>query len=488
VLVRLQVEILAAHGAEAGAVGPAEDLLRQLEGNRISCPGAEIETVVDDVVRPPLVPGAGIGIVKLTGNDREVDFCMAQAAHARPREMRREAYAKRHAPRNLRDLDLGRNRMRNRLVALPAEDVRVELDLEGLTPDLAGAKAKPGEIKRSHGRRVTPPVCPEASHALASGLVAFDSIMDADRWLGLDLRHLVALKTIADEGSFGRAADRLGYTQSAVSQQIAALERAVGMRLIERPGGPRPISLTEAGTILLRHAEAIDARLRAAKADMEALRAGEAGRLRIGTFQSVGAKVLPTLLRRFGEAYPGVEISLQESASEDELLELVERGELDVTFNTLPLVPGPFESVELLRDPYVLVVPAGSPLAAVKRPPSLREITLQPLIGFSRCRAIDAVESHLGSSGRTPNIVFRSDNNGTVQGLVAAGVGVSVAPLLTVDADDESVVVIDLGGRIPPRVIGLAWHRDRHQSPAATALVETAIAVCGDLGVESAAA
>jgi DNA-binding transcriptional LysR family regulator len=75
-----------------------------------------------------------------------------------------------------------------------------------------------------------------------------------------------------------------------------------------------------------------------------------------------------------------------------------------------------------------------------------------------------------------------------VQGLVAAGVGVSVAPLLTVDVDDDSVVVIDLAGRIPPRVIGLAWHRDRHQSPAATALVETAVAVCGDLAVESAAA
>jgi DNA-binding transcriptional LysR family regulator len=327
-----------------------------------------------------------------------------------------------------------------------------------------------------------------ARDSLAPCLVAYDSIMEPDRWPALDLRHLVALKTIADEGSFGRAADRLGYTQSAVSQQIATLERVVGLRLIERPGGPRPISLTEAGQILLRHAEAIDARLRAAKADMEALSAGEAGRLRIGTFQSVGARVLPTLLRRFAEAHPQVEISLQESSNEDELLELVERGELDVTFNTLPLPSGPFEVVELLRDPYVLVVPAGSPLAASARPPSLREITLQPLISFSRCRAIDVVETQLGSSGRTPNVVFRSDNNGTVQGLVGAGVGISVAPLLTVDADDKSVVVIDLGGRIAPRVIGFAWHRDRHRSPAAVAFVETAISVCGALSIEPAAA
>ncbi len=312
--------------------------------------------------------------------------------------------------------------------------------------------------------------------------------MEADRWLGLDLRHLVALKTIADEGSFGKAAQTLGYTQSAVSQQIAALERIVGLRLIERPGGPRPISLTEAGQILLRHADVIHARLLAAKADMKALEAGDAGRLRVGTFQSVGARVLPTLVRRFSETHPGVEVVLRESVNEEELLEMVERGELDVTFWTLPAAEGPYESVELLSDPYVLVVPAGSPLAALERTPTLREIALQPLVGFSYCTAMNHVESQLASSGRSPNIVFRSDNNGTVQGLVGAGVGVSVSPLLTVEADDPDVVVIDLQGRIPPRVIGLVWHRDRHRSPAAEAFVETARVVCGDLAAESAAA
>ena len=314
------------------------------------------------------------------------------------------------------------------------------------------------------------------------------SIMEPDRWPGLDLRHLIALKTIAEEGSFGRAAERLGYTQSAISQQIAALERVVGLRLIERPGGPRAISLTEAGQILLRHAEAIEARLHAARADMVALSAGEAGRLRVGTFQSVGARILPLLLRRFSEAHPRIEISLQESGDEDDLLAMVERGELDVTFNTLPLPDGPYESVELLRDPYVLVVPAGSPLAAASRVPSLKEIALQPLVAFSRCRAMDAVESHLTSSGRAPTVVFRSDNNGTVQGLVGAGIGVSVAPLLTVEEEDPTTVVIDLGGRIPPRAIALAWHRDRHRSPAAEAFVETAVSVCGELAEAPAAA
>jgi DNA-binding transcriptional LysR family regulator len=312
--------------------------------------------------------------------------------------------------------------------------------------------------------------------------------MEADRWLGLDLRHLVALKTIADEGSFGRAAERLGYTQSAISQQIATLERIVGLRLIERPGGPRPISLTEAGRVLLRHAEAIQARLLAAKADMNALEAGDAGRLRVGTFQSVGTRVLPTLLRRFSESHPAVEVVLRESLDEHELLQMVERGELDLTFWALPVAPGPYEAVELLSDPYVLVVPADSPLIALKRTPTLKEIALQPLIGFNQCVSTAAVESQLASTGRAPNVVFRSDNNGTVQGLVGAGVGISVSPRLTVDEDDPSIAVIDLQGRVPPRVIALVWHRDRHRSPAAEAFVETATAVCRDLSAEPAAA
>ena len=312
--------------------------------------------------------------------------------------------------------------------------------------------------------------------------------MEADRWLGLDLRHLVALKTIADEGSFGRAAERLGYTQSAISQQIATLERIVGMRLIERPGGPRPISITEAGQILLRHAEAIQARLLAAKADMQALEAGDVGRLRVGTFQSVGTRVLPTLLRRFSESHPDVDILLREAIDENELLELVECGELDLTFWGFEDAPGPLDSVELMTDPYVLVVPAGSPLAALKRTPTLKEISLHPLIGFNNCATGSEVEARIASAGRTPNIVFRSDNNGTVQGLVGAGVGISVSPRLTVDEDDPSIEVIELHGRVPPRVIRLLWHRDRHRSAAAEAFVETAVTVCRELSAEAEAA
>ena len=117
----------------------------------------------------------------------------------------------------------------------------------------------------------------------------------------------------------------------------------------------------------------------------------------------------------------------------------------------LPLEPGPYETVELFRDPYVLVVPAGSPLASRDRTPSLRELVEHPLISYRTCRTTKRVEERLRQAGREPQIVFRSDDNGTVQGLVAAGVGIAIVPRLTVDATDESIAVVDLGDRVPPR-------------------------------------
>src|SRR6266550_5187129 len=153
--------------------------------------------------------------------------------------------------------------------------------------------------------------------------------MEPDRWLGVELRHFLALEAVARERSFAKAAVALGYTQSAVSQQIATLERLVGQKLVERPGGPKPVSLTEAGRLLLTHAEAIAARLAAAQADLNALGAGEAGTLRVGVFQRVGQRILPEVMRRFIAAWPKVDVALTESADDTKLLELVERGGLD---------------------------------------------------------------------------------------------------------------------------------------------------------------
>jgi molybdate transport repressor ModE-like protein len=297
--------------------------------------------------------------------------------------------------------------------------------------------------------------------------------MKPDSWLGVELRHFAALQAVASTGSFGRAAERLGYTQSAISQQIATLERIVGEKLVERPGGPRPVSLTEAGQLLLRHADSIVARLQAAQADLQALRAGEAGTLRVGTFQSAGARVLPEIMRRFTAQWPLIEVMLEEH--DDEVIaDALERGELDVGFLLLPIGDAPLETVELLRDPYVLVVAAGSPLA--DGPPSLQEIARQPLVGFRSGLSTDPIEAAFRAARLEPRWAFRSNDNQTVQGLVAAGMGSAIVPLLTVDTGDPRIVAVDLGDAVEPRLVGIGRHRDRYASPAARAFIDTALA------------
>lgn len=304
--------------------------------------------------------------------------------------------------------------------------------------------------------------------------------MEPDRWLGVELRHFAALEAVAYTASFGRAAARLGYTQSAVSQQIQTLERIVGQKLITRPGGPKAVSLTEAGEVLLRHSHAIMARLAAAQADLAALADGTFGTLRVGTFQSVGSRILPLLIRRFHEELPDVRVQLVETHNDADLLVLIERGELELAFTTLPLDPGPFEMVQVLADPYVLVVEAASEHARNGRF-SVRDLDGLPLIAFRQCRSQRALEGAVQAHGVQPEIVFRSDDNGTVQGLAAAGHGCALVPLLTVDTADESIRVIDMASQLPPRLIGVAWHRDRYRSAAARAFVELARQQCAEL-------
>lgn len=302
------------------------------------------------------------------------------------------------------------------------------------------------------------------------------TIIKADGWLGIELRHLAALEAVSRAGSFGRAADELGYTQSAVSQQIAALERIVGERLIERPGGPRAVSLTEAGTLLLRHAEAIGARLEAAHADLASLRAGETGMLRVGTYQSVGARVLPEVMRRFRTERPGISIELLEPTTDPELFARIESGDLDLAFCSTPFPDGPFDALELMSDPYVLVVPADHGLAA-RDGASLADLGDVPLIGSQTCNSGLVMEEQLREGGQQLTYAFRSDDNGTVQGLVAAGYGIALVPLLSVMPGDPRVKVLRLEPAVPRRRIAVAWHRDRHRSPAARAFVELAQAV-----------
>src|SRR5207247_4915162 len=187
--------------------------------------------------------------------------------------------------------------------------------------------------------------------------------MAGDWWSGIEMRHLVALDAVAREGSFRRAATRLGYVQSAISHQIAALEGLIGKRLIDRSRGTRPLALTPAGEILLAHADALIARVRAAQADLAALDGEGAAALRVGATPDLLARLVPSLLRAYGSP-----VTLNESPASRLLLASLIRGELDLALAETPLPKGPLDAVPLCADSFVVVLQAGSPLAARQRP------------------------------------------------------------------------------------------------------------------------
>jgi DNA-binding transcriptional LysR family regulator len=311
-------------------------------------------------------------------------------------------------------------------------------------------------------------------------------ITNPDGLHGIEIRHLAALEAVADTGSFAAAGALLGYSQPAISQQIAALERVTRMRLLDRLGGRRPVVVTDAGERLLRHARRAAAALRAAEADLAALRSGEAGTLRVGSFQSVGIRLLPDVMRRMHELRPGIELRVTEASHDDELLRLLAGGELDLTF-VRRTDDEAFDHVEVLSDPYVLLTPASSPVTRERRPLRPREVARLPLVAYRRPG--EGGEALLRARGADPDVVFRSDDSGIVQAVVAAGIGYALVPLLTVDRSDRRVAVLEVTG-IPPREIALAWHADRPPGAAGAAFIEVVERVAGRLrattGVSSA--
>jgi DNA-binding transcriptional LysR family regulator len=286
--------------------------------------------------------------------------------------------------------------------------------------------------------------------------------------LALQLRQLAALAAVVEETSFSRAADRLGYTQSAVSQQIAALEKLLGERLLIRPERTTPLTLTPAGQIVLAYAHEAIGRVRSMSAELAALRDGKTGLLRLGVYQSVGASILPTLVRRYALTSGGVELQVHDAVADFELFRVLEAGDLDLAFAIFPLPDGPFEGEELFADHYYVVLRKDSPLA---RHPCVREEELHrlPIVCFRRCRGTQQALEHLRGRGIAPDVAFQSDDNGTVLGLVRAGLGAGLLPSLCATTYDlrNDLVARPLEPAELVRRSGLAWHRAVPPSGAA---------------------
>lgn len=297
----------------------------------------------------------------------------------------------------------------------------------------------------------------------------------------LEVRHLTALDAVASEGTFARAADKLGYTQSAISQQIASLEKVVDARVFDRPGGPRPVTLTPFGEQLLLAARDMLCRVDCMAEDLRRFQTGTVGRLTVGSFQSVSATVLPLVLGRMRDSHPGVEIRVFDNDLDDQLEVAMGRGELDLSFIVGEMADR-FESRHLFDDPFVLV---ARPDQFAPGPVSLADIAAEPMIGqhHNSCQMMN--ETGLRAHGLDPNYVFRTNDNVATAAMVRAGMGVAVMPLLCVEPGDPRISLHPLQPSIPDRSIFIAWRSGRTLSPVAERFIELAIEVSAEFADRS---
>src|SRR3954449_2970443 len=300
----------------------------------------------------------------------------------------------------------------------------------------------------------------------------------------LSPQRLRVFREVADRGSFSAAAEALSYTQSAVSQSIAALEAELGISLLERDRrGARP---TSAGAALAAHADGILARLDAAEAEVAAIAGVRGGRLVMASFPTAGATIVPLAVATFRDAHPDVALSLAEGEPE-EVAPRLRAGEFDLAL--LFEFEGASEGLgtglrrmELLEDPMYLALPDEHPLADAPR------IRLQDLSDQSWVQTAAAspcarhVVRSCHAAGFEPTVSFETDDYQTVQGLVAAGVGVALIPQLALSSVRDDIAIRALHPRVPVRTVTAATGRGEGVAPAADRMLEILADVSREYG------
>ena len=289
----------------------------------------------------------------------------------------------------------------------------------------------------------------------------------------LDVRRMKVLREVAAQGSFSAAAEALSFTQSAISQHVAALERETGARLVER--GARGVRLTDAGRALVEHTEAILCRLDAAEEELAAIAGLRGGRLRLACFQSAGATLVPQAVAVFHSRHPHVELGMVE-AEPDEACALLRSGEIDMALvYDHDSVPGTLatdlELTPLVEDTYDLILRADHPLAE-RRKLSLKDLADEPWIASTLangCRRI--TEEVCRQAGFEPRVAFEADDTMASQALVAAGVGVTLMPRLALTSVHPGVVARALTDR-PRRKVWAARQKSAYRSPASEAMLQ----------------
>jgi DNA-binding transcriptional LysR family regulator len=287
----------------------------------------------------------------------------------------------------------------------------------------------------------------------------------------LDLRRLRVLREVARRGSLAGAADALSYTPSAVSQHVAALEREVGATLLERRA--RGVVLTEAGQLLVEHAQAILERVDAAEAALDDLASLRRGRLRLASFATAGATLLPRAVDAFRARHPDVELSVAQ-ASPAEAVHGLRAGRLDLAL-TVDLDASTTEGVAieaLFEDPFRLALHRSHPLA------NTQEVRLEDLAQETWVSVPEEVsgggvlQQACRRAGFRPRVAFESDDYTAIRELVGAGVGLALLPDLARLPPHDDVVLRSLGPGCPTRVIQAATRTAPFRSPSAAAMLE----------------
>jgi DNA-binding transcriptional LysR family regulator len=296
----------------------------------------------------------------------------------------------------------------------------------------------------------------------------------------LNVARLKVLKEVAYRGSLSSAAEALSYTQSAISQQIAALEREAGTVLVERSA--RGVRLTDAGRALVEHADVILARIDDAEQELAAIAGLRGGRLRLATFQSAGSTIVPVALGEFHRRHPEVELTV--TLEEQDARGTLASGDADLAivmdFPHTPLLAPDLELSLLLEDPYDVIVPASHPLA-VREEISLSELADERFVvhpyGMG-CRegTVAACRAH----GYEPKVAIECDENDQVQAFVAAGLGVGVYPRLALRPLRPGVEVRPVAGEAPTRRIWVATMAEGYRSPATEAMIAILSDVAGE--------
>lgn len=292
----------------------------------------------------------------------------------------------------------------------------------------------------------------------------------------LDVNRLRVLREVSRRGSLAAAAGALSYTPSAISQQIRALELEVGVGLVERSS--RGATLTDAGRLLVRHADEILGRLTAAEDELKAMLGLKTGRLRLGAFATAGAALVPEAITRFRRQHPGIDVRLIECDPQEATTQ-VRSYELDLALvYRFPLEPAAdlaaLEYVPLLDDRLNVALPGDHRLAGRKRI-RLRELADDPWVqGVHRGATAGVLPAACRAAGFEPRIVFRSDDHMAVQGSVAAGLGVAVMPTLTLPTARRDIMIrpLEVEGNLLTREVGLVLRAQTYRAPAVAAMVE----------------